>query len=204
MSTLATYYDSNAESLYTNFSISLQQVACNATDSAKYSLSRTCDDCNNDYKTWLCAVTIPHCADLSSSSSSLMPRNVGQKLLNGSSVDATTIGLTANDTMAPWYSSSRMSLIDVDVKPGPYKENLPCIELCYELVKSCPAVLGFACPRQEHLLNKSYGVYDATRPGSCNFLGRDPPSINMSPGMVGPLTSLILLFGTMHLMLVWI
>ena len=48
-------------------------------------------------------------------------------------------------------------MIDNDIKPGPYKEVLPCKDLCYELVRSCPAALGFACPIEGHGLNFSYG-----------------------------------------------
>lgn len=44
------------------------------------------------------------------------------------------------------YSKSRNPMIDEDIKPGPYKEMLPCEDLCFDIVRSCPATLGFACP----------------------------------------------------------
>jgi calcium channel MID1 len=37
-------------------------------------------------------------------------------------------------------------MIDTDIKPGPYKELLPCEDLCFDIVRSCPAKLEFACP----------------------------------------------------------
>ncbi len=79
-------------------------------------------------------------------------------------------------------NSSRNSLIDLEVKPGPYKEVLPCQDLCYMLVQSCPAALGFACPLENRGLEKSYGVRDpggavtCSHPGAAYFLddaGRD-------------------------------
>lgn len=47
-------------------------------------------------------------------------------------------------------------MIDQKIKPGPWKEVLPCEDLCYQLVQSCPAALGFACPIGERLVS-SYG-----------------------------------------------
>lgn len=48
-------------------------------------------------------------------------------------------------------------MIDTAIKPGPYKELLPCSDICYNLVRSCPAALQFACPLEGHGLNYSYG-----------------------------------------------
>lgn len=48
-------------------------------------------------------------------------------------------------------------MIDADIQPGPYKELLPCKDICYNLIRSCPAALQFACPLEGHGLNYSYG-----------------------------------------------
>lgn len=55
------------------------------------------------------------------------------------------------------FSSSRNPMIDTKIRPGPYKELLPCKDICYNLVRSCPAALQFACPLEGHGLNYSYG-----------------------------------------------
>ena len=47
-------------------------------------------------------------------------------------------------------------MIDQIIKPGPWKEVLPCEDLCYQLVQSCPAALDFACPIGKRL-ESSYG-----------------------------------------------
>jgi calcium channel MID1 len=54
-------------------------------------------------------------------------------------------------------NSSRNPLIDQTIEPGPYKEVLPCEDLCYDLVQSCPAILGFGCPIRGKGLELSYG-----------------------------------------------
>lgn len=48
-------------------------------------------------------------------------------------------------------------MIDAVIQPGPYKELLPCKDICYNLTRSCPAALQFACPLEGHGLNYSYG-----------------------------------------------
>src|SRR5271156_4437513 len=83
---LAATYDQNAATLYQAFNYSLQQIPCNTTSSAQYSLARNCDDCASAYKQWLCAVTIPRCDDFSSTAPWLMPRNTAQNFVNGSSM----------------------------------------------------------------------------------------------------------------------
>lgn len=55
------------------------------------------------------------------------------------------------------FNSSRNPMIDTDIRPGPYKELLPCKDMCYNLTQSCPAALQFACPLEGYGLESSYG-----------------------------------------------
>ena len=59
------------------------------------------------------------------------------------------------------------------IQPGPYKELLPCVGLCYGIMQNCPALLGFACPLAGKGQNHSYGyVTNATNGGpTCNIPG---------------------------------
>ncbi len=72
-----------------------------------------------------------------------------------------------------YFNQSRNPMIDTDIKPGPYKEVLPCKDLCYELVRSCPASLGFACPMEGQYLNYTYGSPKGSEIGfaRCNAPG---------------------------------
>ncbi|KAK5944896.1 hypothetical protein PMZ80_002098 [Knufia obscura] len=171
---LAAVYDSYAAQMYQYFNYSLQQIPCNTTASAQYSLARNCDDCARAYKQWLCAVTIPRCEDWGNNAPYLAQRNMAQNFPNGSTPSwVSNSGVDAQVLLnAVQSNSSRNSqIIDDKIQPGPYKEVLPCIDLCYDLVQSCPAALGFGCPQGKYQ-NMSYGVRDPD-PGilSCSYLG---------------------------------
>ncbi|KAL2038509.1 hypothetical protein N7G274_008848 [Stereocaulon virgatum] len=195
---LGAKYDDYAASLYTNFSRSLAQIPCNTTASAQYSLARTCTDCDNAYRDWLCAVSIPRCEDFSNNASYLQPRAVNQLFLNG-----TNGSVTSNDPVFKpdnfsrvYYSSSRNPMIDTDIQPGPYKEILPCKDLCYELVRSCPAALQFGCPLEGHGLNWSYGdsIGMHLYPPTCNSLSSSKGGAAVLRGM--GFSAVFMAFGT--------
>ncbi|KAL6235454.1 hypothetical protein BDW75DRAFT_230300 [Aspergillus navahoensis] len=148
MSEIRTKYDNYAANLYKNFNYSLQQIQCNTSNETIYSMAVGCDDCAAAYKSWLCAVTIPRCDDYSSTSNrtAVMVRNAAQPFPNGTEI--------TNQTLrdSPVTNRPRNSgLIDKEINPGPYKEVLPNVSLCHNLVRSCPMSLGFSCPSGEYL-----------------------------------------------------
>ncbi|KAL8848843.1 MAG: hypothetical protein Q9221_006139 [Calogaya cf. arnoldii] len=129
---LGLLYDNYANETYQNFSKSLQQIPCETTDSAKYSLARNCQDCDNAYRAWLCAVSIPRCEDFSTSSNDkrhLLPRNINQAFINGSDVPKEAPGklFSPENKSTNYYGVSRNRMIDEKIKPGPYKEMLPLL-----------------------------------------------------------------------------
>lgn len=191
---VATFYNSNASSLYINFAKSLQLIPCNTTSSAQYSLARTCADCDNAYKNWLCAVVVPRCADFSSPSNQtwLKPRNINRPFINGTEPSNVTDPIFNDANKSIMYlSSSRYPSIDTSMAPGPYKEILPCAEMCYELVRSCPASLQFGCPLPLKGLELSYGKPspDPLINVTCNYLGNP---MNPSVGVVRDLNLVLL------------
>lgn len=159
---LAKKYDERASESYQNFSRSLQQIPCNASDDASYSLVRNCTHCAAAYKAWLCAVTIPRCKDFSSSEVLFQPRSLQYPTWNDTAATPNVRNIT---TLSARNMSARNPWIDDVIKPGPWKEMLPCKDLCYNLVRSCPASLGFSCP-QDKWLNWNYG--DPPSGSSCN------------------------------------
>ncbi|KAJ5661588.1 uncharacterized protein N7477_009204 [Penicillium maclennaniae] len=165
VASLREIYDVNAQNYYTNFSYSLQQIQCNASQESMFSLTVGCDDCASAYKQWLCSVSIPRCADFSNNASYLMVRNAGQDFINGTSLPADSPYRQSVAT-----NSSRNQLIDTKIKPGPYKEILPCLDVCHTLVKDCPMSLGFNCPTGAWA-NSSYGYRDANGDITCSYLG---------------------------------
>lgn len=173
-SKLAAFYDNATAALYQNFNYSLQQIPCETTASAQFSLARTCEDCAVAYKEWLCSVRIPRCTDFSSDLEWLQERNVGQPYPNGTQLESSTLG-TAKDIM--YLNSSRNPDIDTVVQPGPYKETLPCQDLCWNIVQSCPAAFGFGCPSVgDDGFRSSYGQRPDGSPEqagqiTCNYPG---------------------------------
>ena len=160
--------------LFKNFAYSLKQIACDTNPESQYSLAVTCDSCTRAYKQWLCAVTMPRCADFSSTQIHLQARNIGQTFINGStpSLSLNPVFTDSNKLLA-FMNFSRNSFIDTDIQPGPYKEILPCTDLCNKLVQSCPSALGFSCPSGGKGTFTSYGVPGIDIDGSpkCNNPG---------------------------------
>jgi calcium channel MID1 len=172
-SVLADIYDTQAKDYYDNFTKSLAQVACDTTSEAQYSLARTCEDCARDYKNWLCLVLIPRCEDWTAKEEWLWPRNINGKLSDGSIPygDNTTAEFVDEKRDRHAFNQSRNPLIDEEIKPGPYKEMLPCEDMCFDIVRSCPAQMGFACPNHPGMLS-GYGKKDEDPDTlTCNFPG---------------------------------
>lgn len=144
---LSLTYDNRVRELYQGFDKSMQQIPCaNVSEFQKYSIMRTCDDCRDSYRKWLCAVTIPRCEDFSTDKSYLAVREM---------------------------NTSRDDFIDSEIKPGPYKEMLPCIDMCYAIVQDCPAEMGFACPDVNSVGFKGYymTMVNGSNTLTCNFPG---------------------------------
>ncbi|KAH7152487.1 stretch-activated Ca2+-permeable channel component-domain-containing protein [Dactylonectria estremocensis] len=167
---LATIYDNYAKEMYANFEKVLMQISCEAPPQSLYSLARNCDDCRRAYKNWLCTVSIPRCEDFMSNGNFSVVRNVGQAFPNGTKLPSAQRNELSK---TPAFNASRNSFIDKTIKPGPYKELLPCEDICYEVVQSCPAAIGFTCPQPGFAsFDVSYGRRDkrSTTP-SCNYPG---------------------------------
>ncbi|KAL8371756.1 hypothetical protein RB595_001519 [Gaeumannomyces hyphopodioides] len=172
---LANAYDNHVQGVYENFEKALAQIQCLTEPTSIYSLARTCQDCDEAYKDWLCAVSIPRCEDLSSPKEWLHPRNVNSSLPDGRNLtndDLKNI-VTWEQRQLKAYAGSRNAFIDEQIQPGPYKELLPCENLCFDLMQSCHPKLGFSCPTlgSRHGYNHSYHP-NVTVPGGgfmCNF-----------------------------------
>lgn len=174
---LAKVYDDFAREVYSNFEKNLAQISCEAPPDSLYSLARSCDDCRRAYKRWLCTVSIPRCEDFMNGSNYSIMRNAFQAYPNGTKLpDAQRKELIEK----PYYNASRNSFIDETIKPGPYREILPCEDICYDVVQSCPAAMGFGCPQPGFpSFNVSYGqrVKDSTAV-TCNYPGESRTKIS--------------------------
>ncbi|KAK3378142.1 stretch-activated Ca2+-permeable channel component-domain-containing protein [Podospora didyma] len=185
---LGKFYDDYAATMYNNFNKSLQQIPCEAPSSQRYSLASNCTSCAAAYKEWLCSVTIPRCEDFSNQEPYLHIRAASYPFPNGTMLDAAT--LAAQKADHPYenisaFNSSRNPLIDEVIQPGPYKEVLPCEDLCYKLVQSCPSAMGFGCPQPGMAGFDSGYAHRAANGLTCNYQG----SAHVKSSSVKPLLS---------------
>ncbi|RDL35062.1 uncharacterized protein BP5553_06993 [Venustampulla echinocandica] len=142
-SALAAFYENYTTTYWKFFQNAMSMVPCETTPSAQYSLATDCTRCEAAYKEWFCAVSVPRCKGFSATSSWLQPRAMGQPFPDGTFLDAEQLAVAGQSKS---LNNSRNPTIDAMIKPGPYKEVLPCDRLCYNVVQNCPASLGFNCP----------------------------------------------------------
>lgn len=174
---LAKVYDDYARNMYSNFEKVMMQIPCENPPDSQYSLARTCDSCKTAYKRWLCTVSVPRCEDFMSRNRFSITRNVGQPFPNGSRIPDDQ---RKELEQWPYNNASRNKFIDETIQPGPYKEVLPCEDLCYEVVQSCPAAIGFRCP-QPYMpsFNVSYGQRSPDSAlVACNYPGEARTKFN--------------------------
>ncbi|KAF7317056.1 putative acetate kinase [Mycena chlorophos] len=111
----------------TNFTTSLTTFACGRD---LYSPLVTCADCQRAYRTWLCTVSLPRCADEDTA-----PPNAA--LLRNQAADARNSAFPGGNN---------------------YTQLLPCLETCTAADRACPNFLGFRCPLPRFNAASSYGV----------------------------------------------
>lgn len=185
---LQNFYENYTTTWWAPFNWTLSQIACNTTSDAQYSLAKNCTNCAAAYKEWLCAVSIPRCQDFTNTADYLQIRNVGQSFYNNDSMlDSDFLNsqyiampnapsIQGSNAFDQTYMSSfatnqsRNPRIDEVIKPGPYKEVLPCEDLCYSLMQSCPASIGFVCPYRGRGLEAGYGMRSPNGV-TCSYLG---------------------------------
>ncbi|KAL5628653.1 hypothetical protein BROUX41_002044 [Berkeleyomyces rouxiae] len=172
MTELANLYDNYAAEKYEAFEKALAQTACEAKPAGRYSLVRNCDDCRKAYKQWLCSVVIPRCEDYDSSNPDSHVRNAEMAFPNGTRLSEEIIDDLSQQPLAPAFLSARNVEINEVIDPGPYREILPCDDLCYDIVQSCPSALEFGCPlRGSTQYSSSYAMKNNSKALACNFPG---------------------------------
>ncbi|WEJ96780.1 stretch-activated cation channel mid1 [Yamadazyma tenuis] len=150
---LKSLFDDRARSLYANFSRVMQQIPCDESDVSAFSPFRTCDDCADSYKNWLCAVTIPRCST----------RNI-------TGYRETEPG----DSRNSWIND----VLDPDLM---YYEMLPCLNVCEAIVRDCPAELGFGCPNFNRTVLSYYWEDPDEEYPTCNFVGKTATTKSAAP-----------------------
>jgi calcium channel MID1 len=116
-----------------NFTQSLLSFACGRDI---YSPLQSCENCQEAYRAWLCAVSFPRCTEPAAAA----PQ---------SSVRPAIKSYEANNTTRS---------INIGPLGQNFSELLPCIETCQAVTRTCPSFLQWVCPLNNVNANMSYGV----------------------------------------------
>ena len=122
-----------------NFTASLLTTACGRDH---YSPIQTCADCQDAYRRWLCAVSLPRCGEF--------PQNQQQQQQQQQQ--------PLQPALSPQPSGTASRIAALGNSTG-YTALLPCIETCNAADRACPIFLGFRCPEGKTTsAQSSYGV----------------------------------------------
>ncbi|TCD65161.1 stretch-activated cation channel mid1 [Steccherinum ochraceum] len=151
-------------SYFTNFTVSLLTHPCGRD---MYSPLVSCADCQEAYRKWLCAVSLPRCSEprpgdpIQGAPPSKRKRQqssltslAGSLHIFGSDDDP-QVPLSA---LSPQPTSQPPRNANLPAFTSNYDELLPCLETCTEVDRACPIMLGFKCPVKKFTASQSYGV----------------------------------------------
>ncbi len=110
-----------------NFTASILTTACGRDH---YSPIQTCADCQDAYRRWLCAVSLPRCGEFPQDQQQ-QEHQQQQPLLQ--------------PALSPQPSGTASRNAALGNSTG-YTALLPCIETCNAADRACPIFLGFRCP----------------------------------------------------------
>ncbi|KAG5650500.1 hypothetical protein H0H81_012013 [Sphagnurus paluster] len=149
-------------SYLTNFTTTLTTFACGRD---WYSPIVGCDDCQREYRKWLCTITFTRCGEPS-------PSNPDSVTSVPAAPDATGISAASpndpDDPSAPQKVFSALVPQSTDAANArsptlppmgsAYSMLLPCLEVCNAVDRACPSLVGFQCPTAKFNAAASYGV----------------------------------------------
>lgn len=164
-------YDDYAAQVYQNFTLALSLAGCHLEDDQVYSPIATCEQCAESYKQWLCSVLVPRCSSSTNTSTST---NSGNNPSTNSTGTASSVATARVERTA-----LRNDALNELVQPvTPYVETLPCIDLCFAIVRNCPSSLGVSCPKMMRDMVGNYGFKNLANQNDgdgvnigCNFIG---------------------------------
>ncbi|KDR71720.1 hypothetical protein GALMADRAFT_74770 [Galerina marginata CBS 339.88] len=164
-----------------NFTTVLTTFACGRD---WYSPLMGCDDCQREYRAWLCSISFTRCSEPSPANPNgftATPAGPGETggaasiatfpSPDGSPNQIILSALLPIPTRAPL--PPRNPFLPALSPPTPYTALLPCLEQCHAVDRACPPFIGFKCPSSGFNAGASYGVgYVDGREGDKGSKGR--------------------------------
>lgn len=166
-------YEDHVEVLMHNFENVLAQYDCSKS---QYSLIRNCTDCQLAYRRWLCSVSIPRCTDVEDvtdfkNHGYIPPEEKPKADDNPYLIDRSKGPVVVQRNTSTLRTAINLPENETRIDPGDFGEVLPCIDLCFDVVQSCPNFLGFGCPVKNMAGNYATMNSDGFQ---CNGLGLVP------------------------------
>lgn len=139
-----------------NFTTVLTTFACGRD---WYSPLVGCNDCQREYRTWLCSISLTRCTEPS-------PANLAGFTATPAAPGATGLAAAREvggaqqvlSALVPQATSSTPRNPFLPAIGEPFNALLPCLEQCNQVDRACPPFVGFKCPTNEFNGGASYGV----------------------------------------------
>jgi len=136
-----------------NFTTVLTTLACGRD---WYSPIVGCDDCQREYRKWLCAISFTRCSEPS-------PANPNGFTIAPAAPSATAIsaikdGQRVFSALLPQSTDATPRNPNLPTLGSNYNALLPCLEVCHAVDRACPPFVGFKCPKSIFNAAASYGV----------------------------------------------
>ncbi|KAF4622390.1 hypothetical protein D9613_009149 [Agrocybe pediades] len=142
-----------------NFTTVLTTFACGRD---WYSPIVGCDDCQREYRSWLCSISFPRCGEPSPASPDGFTAVPAPPSATGIAASLAGKGVSSPQqvlsALLPQQTRDPPRNPFFPPPTTPYRQLLPCIEQCYATDRSCPPFLGFRCPSTSFNAGASYGI----------------------------------------------
>mgnify|MGYP001571910435 FL=1 len=146
-SSLLAFYNATLAPSLANFQRSLSLFPCNDIAMGPYSYVSTCDDCLESYTTWLCATTLPRCADPPSNTTLVLNETTDASWTLPSSYQQLLFREDPSASRTPSFAPANLtSIFPNGTTPFPYAEVPPCLDVCNVVGARCPPMFSWGCP----------------------------------------------------------
>lgn len=140
------------------FNLTLSTFTCGGpmrSEQGMYSRVRTCSQCLEAYRSWLCAIRMPRCVDYRTGAAAQAPTLEEEKRQDDDDDDDSGASRIYTYQHASANTSRTEFLPDAAF---PYSELPPCIDVCHLVAASCPPPISasWQCPAQAVTLSQSY------------------------------------------------
>lgn len=141
-----------------NFTTTLTTLACGRD---WYSPVVGCDDCQREYRKWLCSISFTRCGEPSPENPNGFTATPAEPSATGLSATKQTDAAGAQRVLSALQPQETRDPPRNQFLPqlgSPYNMLLPCLEQCNQVDRACPPFLQFKCPTNDFNGGASYGI----------------------------------------------